>query len=222
MSVKVNLLPREVEVRVRERRVALGALTGLAVWVLLLGLLYLQNVLAVGNARGERDAEQAELARLQARAAELAPYRELALRYDTHNTLLAHAMTPQISWSGALNDLALVFPANSSLLTLTATRSAPAALTPGAPPAPGGAVGGVEPLIGSLQFTGYSVERYAPGVESVLLGLEDAPSFASLYLSSAARALIGTTGVTNFNGSAELTEKVFTQRFAQGLPEDQR
>lgn len=213
MSVKVNLLPREVEAQVRERRVALGALTGLAIWVLLLALVYLQSVLAVGDARDERDAEQAELARLEARAAELAPYRELARRYDARNAILAAAMGSQVSWSGVFNDLALVFPANSSLLTLNASLGA----------APGAAVAGGEiPLIGGVQFTGYSVERYAPGVESVLLGLDAAPVFESLYLSNAARALIASTEVTNFTGSAELTERIFTRRFTNGLPEDER
>lgn len=216
MSVRVNLLPREVEVRVRERRVALGALTGLAVWVLILALLYLQSVLAVNSARSERDAEKAELARLEARVALLAPYRELARRYDAHNTLLATAMGSQVSWSGVLNDLALVFPGNSSLLTMSATLSpqggAPAAAT----------AGGEAPLIGSLLFNGYSVERYAPGVESVLLGLEDAPALQALYLSTAGRGLIGTTQVTNFTGSGELTERVFTRRFERGLPEEER
>lgn len=216
MSVRVNLLPREVEVRVRERRVALGAVTALAAWVLILALLYLQSVLAVGNARAERDAQQAELARLEARAQELAPYRELARRYDAQNTLLALAMESQVAWSGVLNDLALVFPGNSSLLTMSTTLSAqggaPAATTPG----------GEAPLIGSVLFTGYSVERYAPGVESVLLGLEDAPALHALYLSTAGRGLIGTTEVTNFTGSAELTERIFTRRFAQGLPEEER
>lgn len=214
MSVKVNLLPREVEARAHERRVGLLSLTAVGVWVLLLGLLYLQSVMAVNNARDERDAEQAELARLQAQAERLAPYRELARRYDTHNELLASAMGPQVSWSGVLNDLALVFPANSSLLTLSASLGVPEGEV-------GGEAGGV-PLIGSLQFNGYSVERYAPGVESVLLALGDAPAFQALYLSSATRGLIGTTEVTNFTGSAELTERVFTGRFAQGLPEGER
>ncbi|HWH31488.1 MAG TPA: hypothetical protein VNU01_02320 [Egibacteraceae bacterium] len=211
MSVKVNLLPREVEERARERRVGLLSLTAVGVWVLLLALLYLQSVMAVNNARDERDAEQAELERLQAQAERLAPYRELARRYDTHNQLLASAMAPQVSWSGVLNDLALVFPANSSLLTLSASLGVPE-----------GEVGGEVPLIGSLQFNGYSVERYAPGVESVLLALGDAPAFQALYLSSATRGLIGTTQVTNFTGSAELTERVYTGRFAQGLPEGER
>lgn len=216
MSVKVNLLPREVEVLVRERRVALASLTGLAAWVLILALLYLQNVLAVNNARDERDAEQAELARLEAQVELLAPYRELARRYDAQNTLLATAMASQVSWSGVLNDLALVFPGNSSLLTMSATLAPQGAAPPAA------AAGGEAPLIGSVLFNGYSVERYAPGVESVLLGLEDGPAFQALYLSTAGRGLIGTTQVTNFTGSAELTERVFTRRFTDGLPEEER
>lgn len=212
MSVKVNLLPREVTLKVRERRVAMGSVTAVAVWVLLLALLYVQQLAAVGNARDERDQETVELARLQAEADRLAPYRELAQRYDRGNALLADAMTPQIAWSGVFNDLALVFPANSSLLTLNVTSAAAATEATLVDSDDSGAV----------TFTGYSVERYAPGVESVLLGMGDAAAFEDLYLNSAARVLIDQTPVTDFDGSARLNERVFTRRFVNGLPEDER
>lgn len=213
MSVKVNLLPQHIQQDARERRIALGAATGLVIWMLLLALFFVQQMAAASHTGNVRDDEQAELVRLQARANELEPYRELARRFDAGNALLASSMAGQLAWSGLLNDLALVFPANSSLLTMDITTPVGSAST-GAPQAPG--------MVGSVLFTGYSVERYAPGVESVLLGMDDAAVFESLYLSAATRGLIGSTQVTNFTGSARLTDRVFTGRFLMGLPEDER
>lgn len=211
MSVKVNLLPREAELRIRERRVNLGAGIGMAVWVLVLALLYAAQVAAVHRAEDERDAEQAELARLQAEADELAPYRALAAEYDMRNALLAGTMSGQIAWSAVLNDLALVFPSNSSLLTMSAAAQIAEAPENGVAVPAGRA--------GQVDFTGYSVERYAPGVESVLLGMGDAAAFTDLYLSSAGRLERNRTMVTSFQGSAGLTEAVYTLRFVDGLPE---
>lgn len=211
MSVKVNLLPREAELRIRERRVNLAAGIGMGVWVLVLALLYAGQVAAVHRAEDERDAEQAELARLQARADELAPYRALAAEYDMRNALLAGTMSGQIAWSAVFNDLALVFPSNSSLLTMSAS----ARVVEG----PEGGVAVPTGTAGQVDFTGYSVERYAPGVESVLLGMGDAVAFADLYLSSAGRLERNLVVVTSFQGSAALTEAVYTRRFANGLPE---
>jgi Tfp pilus assembly protein PilN len=215
MSVRVNLLPPEQARLSAERRRAVVALAALGGWTLLLVLLFVAQLASTGNTREQRDREQVELARLDARLEELAPYRDLARRLDARSDLLASAMAEQVSWSGVLNDLALVFPSNSSLLTLSASRT-------GRAPAAAGGPAVVLPGVGSVQFTGYSVERYAPGVESVLLGLDDAAAFEQLYLSTAARTLIQQTLVTNFSGSGRLTDEVYTHRFDDGLPEEER
>lgn len=214
MSVRVNLLPPEQARLSAERRRALTALVALGGWLLLLVLLFVVQLTATGNLREQRDREQVELARLDARVADLEPYAVLARSLDGRTALLVTAMSEQISWSEVLNDLAMVFPSNSSLLTLSTARSMEA------PPAgaPAAALGG----LGSVQFTGYSVERYAPGVESVLLGLGDSRSFEQLYLSTAARTMLEQTWVTNFSGSGQLTAKVYTHRFDKGLPEEER
>jgi hypothetical protein len=215
MSVRVNLLPPEQARLSAERRRAFLALFSLGIWVVLLGLLFVVQLASTGNLREERDREQVEVARLDARVAELAPYAALARRLDGRTALLVSTMSEQISWSEVLNDLALVFPSNSSLLSLSAARGGDA-------PAAAGSPAVALPGVGSVQFTGYSVERYAPGVESVLLGLDDADAFEQLYLSTAARTLIQQTLVTNFTGSGRLTDDVYTHRFDDGLPEEEQ
>jgi len=208
--VRVNLLPRELEERARQRRVAVLAGVGVAVWVALLGSLYGLKLNEVADREQVRADEQAQVAMLQADLAALAPYRQLASELEHKNSQLSMAMAPEISWARVMNDVSLAFPANASLQTFAATAQEP---TPAVP----GEVSKGEP-VASVQFTGYSVERFAPGVESLLLEMSSIRSFFNLNLATAADAEIGTTEVTNFTGSSLMDEKAFTGRYESGLP----
>jgi Tfp pilus assembly protein PilN len=208
MSVKVNLLPRELAETVRERRLVNLTIVGVLAFVVLLSLLYVLKLLDVNAAREDRDIAQAEVTRLEARVAELEQFRVLADELENRNTLLATAMAGEVSWSRILNDLSLTFPANSSLRALSGST---AALDPaGTPVATSG--------IGNLTFNGYSVEEYAPGVESVLIEFDKVQAFFNVFLSTAAQEEIGGTEVTTFDGTVLLDEDARTGRYEQGLP----
>ncbi|MBA2530080.1 MAG: hypothetical protein H0V19_09025 [Euzebyales bacterium] len=83
-------------------------------------------------------------------------------------------------------------------------------------------VAGTQPSFGdsiaSLEFTGYSVERLAPGVQGALGRFNGVPSFFNTYLTTAAEEERGTTEVTNFAGAVQLGENGYTGRYADGLP----
>jgi uncharacterized protein YlxW (UPF0749 family) len=207
MSVKVNLLPREVGELARTRRITNYTIVGVLAFVALLALLYVFKLGEVNNARNDRDAAQAEVTRLQAEVAQLEQFRQLADQLEARNALLTASMESEVSWSRVLNDLSLTFPANSSLLTLTATQADPAA---GVAQGPG--------IIGDVAFSGYSVEEYAPGVESVLIEFDKVQAFVNVFLSTAAQETIGTTEVTNFQGTVQLDEDAYTRRYVDGLP----
>lgn len=72
-------------------------------------------------------------------------------------------------------------------------------------------------VIGAVTYEGYSVDQYAPGVEAVLVDLDDVPGFADPYALSAQIELIGETEVTGFSGQADLTSEAYTDRFSNGL-----
>lgn len=214
-EVRVNLLPREYEERAAARRATAFTILALVLFVIVLAVVYFLKVADVNAARDERDAAQAEVARLQAEVAQLAEFQELADRLESRNALLATAMATEISWARVLNDLSLSFPSSSSLVTLTAN----ATTVETAPPAATGeqAVDFGE-QVGAVTFTGYSVERYAPGVEAVLLEFADVRAFFNPFLNVAAEEERGTTEVTTFDGSVLLNEEAYTQRYASGLP----
>lgn len=210
MTVQVNLLPQELAQRARARRVTAATVAGVVVWVALLGGLYALKLAEVADAESQREDVRAEVARLEARVAQLEQYRELADELEARNTLLAQSMATEISYARILNDLSLAFPASSSLMTLNASVSDTAEASPGAE---------IGESVANVTYTGYSVERFAPGVETVLVEFDKVPVFFNPYLVNAQLEEIGETGVTGFNGVVQLGDGSYTRRYADGLPE---
>lgn len=210
MSVKVNLLPRELEEIERGKRVTRLTIVGVLAFVAVLGGVYAFQYSEVRAAEDERDRAAAEVAQLEAELESLAEFRELKDRYDARRELLSVAMAPEISWARILNDFSLAFPSDASMLTLTGQAEEPEE------PGPGELDPGAR--IGQVVTTGYSIERLAPGVETVLVDFDGATGFFNTYLQTAAAADIGETEVTNFNGTIDLDEDAYTHRYDDGLP----
>lgn len=183
----------------------------MALLVGIMGVGYLLRLNDVAQAEQARDDAQAEVVRLETELAELDEYRELADLMESRNTLLAAAMEREIAFSVVLNDLSLAFPSNASLQNLTI------AATEAVEPAPAGAIDFGE-SVASAEFSGYSVERYAPGVETVIVDFDSAHAFFNTFLTTAAESVIGDTEVTDFAGTVDLDRDAYTGRYADGLP----
>jgi Tfp pilus assembly protein PilN len=211
MSVRVNLLPREVAAKRAERRTATISFALVALFALLLGGLYLLKLNEIQQAEEERDEVQAEVSRLEAEVASLEQFRQLADELEARNALLAAAMANEISYARVLNDLSITFPASSSLRSLQLS-----ALDPTATEAQIGTGGAVA----ALSYDGYSVERFAPGVEAVIVEFDKVRSFFDTYLGSAQLEDIEDTEVTAYQGTVQLNDEAYTRRYADGLPEE--
>ncbi|QBI21523.1 hypothetical protein ER308_19410 [Egibacter rhizosphaerae] len=209
-SVRVNLLPKDLFEQARARRVARGSYVGLAVFVLALAGVYGHGWNQVRLAEEEREAAQAEVSQLQAELAELEEYRELAERLDARNQTLATAMSDEISWARILNDLALTFPSDSSLLSLDTMANDVEEPEEGE----------IDPghSVGEMTVTGYSIEEYAPGVESVLIDFESARGFFNSYLQTATADERADSEITTFSGTIDLDDDARTGRYTDGLP----
>jgi Tfp pilus assembly protein PilN len=191
-----------------------------AAWVLVLGVVYGVKQADVNAARLARDEAQAEVTRLQGEVAELREFGELAQRLDAREALLAEAMSAEISYARLLNDLALSFPQTASLKTVAISRSGEDADggDSGSADTDTSVVDFQDQAVASADFTGYSVEQFAPGIERMLLDFENVRSFFNTYLSTATDVERGNTEVTQFEASVNLTEEAYTDRYREGLP----
>jgi Tfp pilus assembly protein PilN len=214
MSARVNLLPREIEQRARARRTASWTVAGVAVFAALLLLLYLGKLNALNGARQERDSTQVAVDDRQAELASLEEFARLDREVKARNALLSAAMATEISWARVLNDLALTFPPSSSLLGLNAAAegAAEAGISGDAAANPNSRA------IASMNFEGYSVEQFAPGVERVLIKFSDVDMFFNAYLAEATENEAERPGTVTFTGSLQLNDGARTNRYAQGLP----
>jgi Tfp pilus assembly protein PilN len=216
VSVKVNLLPRELAEDRAARRVT--AMTGAAVlaFVVVLGLVYLLQTNELRRAEEERDATQAEVARLRAELAGLEQFRQLADELEARNALLASAMADEVSFARLLNDLSLAFPTSASLrgLSVSVTPSTAVGLEPTL-------TQGATVPVATLTYDGYSVERYAPGVETVVIEFDKVRGFYSTFIGTASVEEIGTTEVTTFQGTVQVDDLARTGRYEAGLPGEQ-
>ena len=213
MSIVVNLLPREVAVRRLERRTATVTSALVLVFAVALGGLYALKLGQVADAEAERDIVQGQVSQLEAEVASLEQYRQLADELEARNAVLASAMSGEVSHARILNDLSLSFPSTSSLrsLQIASVAAEAGAASTGA---------SVDDQTALLTYQGYSTERFAPGVEAVLIEFDKVRSFFNTFVDSAAVEEIGDTEVTAFSGTVGLDDEAYTHRYADGLPEE--
>lgn len=224
-AAQVNLLPADVLSEQRRRRVGIVAVAVLLVYLAGLGTLYVLKLGDVSEARADRDAVERDVVQLRAEAESLQEYATLSTRLEVRETLLTSAMEDELSWARIFGELALAFSRQASL---TEVQAASANVDPADPAAAVAADDTVDPTaepdpddpVAEVIFTGYSVDRFAPGVEEVLSNFEDADGFLDSYLSLAADEERGNSMVTTFEGRVELDDAVYTHRFDDGLPEE--
>lgn len=214
LAAGVNLLPQEIDTERRARRRATLSAIGVVVFIAVLGGLYVHKLDQVREAEQARDEAATEVANLEQERAQLQEYRELADLLDARNAVLADAMSDEVSFARGLNDLALAFPASASMesldLTLIESEGDGAAVEDGA-------IAFGTP-VAEVSYTGYSTERYAPGVETVLIEFDRVSSLFNVYMNNAAAEDRGAAEVINFNGTAGMDETARTGRYDDGLP----
>src|SRR5918999_3820594 len=122
---RINLLPREVAVRRRQRQQTVGLVGIGIVFILLLALVWFFRQ---GQLRNEEERREQAEARVQTLEARVAALREFALLDQTvkqKEQTLATAMTGDVAWSRLLIELSMIIPGDSWLTSLTAAATAP-------------------------------------------------------------------------------------------------
>jgi Tfp pilus assembly protein PilN len=209
MSVKVNLLPREVAARSRASRQSAMVAGAFAVLVLLIaGAWFWQNN-RVNAAQAVVDDEQATLSALQSERSELASYQDLGQRLDSATQVLQQAMGGEVSFAGILQDIAAVMPPDTQLDNLTLTVAEPADPE----------LGDLRPSLGTIGMTGKTLGGHAPGLERFLIEFDKMNAFSDLFFSNSS---LDELGISTFNVQADLGPEILTGRYVGGLPEELR
>ncbi len=209
MSVRVNLLPQEIEERNRAARQRTFAALGAAALVGILVALYFVQVGRVNTAQAELATQQDEVTRLQGEANKLNEFGALEQEEQASATLLASALGNEASMAGILQDLAAVMPSDTELQSVN--------ISVGQEQAAGN--GQARPSFGTLTLSGRTIHGHAPGLERFLLELQKVASFQNVYFNS---STVDDAGVSTFAVDVQLGQEIFTKRYVNGLPEELR
>lgn len=205
MSVRVNLLPGEIQARGEASRARfVAALLGV-VLLLVLGALTLLQRSSIGDAEERLAAVEAQNTQLQADIAALQPFADLEARANESVEVIGLALGTEGSLATVLQDLSAVLPPNAELDTLAITL-------PGEELAP--AAGGTRLVFGRLAATGRVIDGVAPGVERLIIDLDRVAGFDNAYVTTSA---VDDEGVATFTIEVDLGPEVLTGRYA--IPE---
>ena len=210
MSVKVNLVPRDVARRQRANRAYGFVGAGFLGLLVIFGFLYWMQVQRVNDAQDVVDEEQARVAALQADLNALSDYQQLQGRLEDANQLITLALGSEASIAGILQDVAAVMPGDAQLNSL--------AVSVGSIAEPG--LGDVRPSFGAIQLTGLSIRGHAPGLERLLLEFDKIAAFSDIYFSNS--TLDPISGQSTFGVSVDLGPEILTGRYLLGIPEELR
>lgn len=204
---QVNLLPREIRQRQTTRRQTgvVAALGAVAVGALLV-MWFLQGI-RLSDFNDKIDAQNATNQGLETQVAALQHFADEQAALEARKTLLQSAVANTIRWSGVLNKVAQVEPDTMWLDSMTGSATPPVATTPGTTPAGGTA------LIGSLQFSGSSLDTST--IALWLTNLEAVPGWVNPWFTSATKADVNGTSVWTFSSTVDLDTRAARQG---GLP----
>ena len=189
---RINLLPQEERVKASRERGLIWAILILVVVVVVLGLVYVKYRSDANGKQSELSSIQAETATVQAKIAELSPFKQLETQRAAMAETAEGIYESSVPFSILLQELSLVIPENVRLETLTAT--VPPAMLPGA-----SAVEGAAPATAAgtadVTFTG-TTEKHRDVAEFMTrLGL--IPQLMGITLTSSTDATTTTSTSTS-------------------------
>jgi Tfp pilus assembly protein PilN len=205
---RVNLLPPEIAVARRMRRIQLGLGGAVVGAVGIVALLYVAASSSVSSAQTQLDAANARHSTLQTQTAQYSDVTQVYARAAAAQAMLTQAMGEEVRYSQLLNDLSLSVPDNVWLKNVTFTQ------TPATPAAPAAGAAALTPAgIGTVTFTGvgFAHDDVAVWLES----LASQKAYANPYFSSSTEALLGTRKTVNFTSTASLTPAAYSGRYTK-------
>ena len=213
MMRRIDLLPPVYAEQRRERRnVFLAVVSGLLVFLVLLGY-WLVLGFRISQADKDLAVVQSRNSGLQAQIAELQTFRDLAEELAAKSQALQEVMAGDIDWPAVLTEVALVTPGEVWLAQLTASAARTEGETPVGTETAAVRVSEAEPL-GRILFQGRSLTMN--GVARFMIQLSKLREFSAAYLNNASESQLEGRSVIDFETSVELGRKALSNRFQDG------
>jgi Tfp pilus assembly protein PilN len=218
---RVNLLPKQIKERrlLQRQRGSIGV--ALVVLLALLGLWYLRESQQLTEARQEADRERTVAADLRARKAELQPYAALESQIAAADQLRAKVYAREIRFSGILQDISAIIPADVWLTQMSVaiketSAQAAAPASPVSPVSPGSP--GAGSPVASITFTGAGLEHVDVGGFMRALAAGPKKRGSRVYLNpyftaSQKSAEEGGETTVTFSATVDLSKSVLSGRF---------
>lgn len=214
---RVNLLPPEIGLARRFRRVQAGLGAGVVTCAVLVAGLYVSASGSVSSAQDEVTAAQGRQQVLQHETARYAPVTATYARAAEARAMLVAAMGDEVRYSRFVNDLTVAIPDGVWVKTVTwsqdttaatGTAAATAGTTAAAAPAVGAPVG-----LGHVTLQG--VARNHDQVAAWLDRLAQEKGYGVPTLQSSVAGLIGSSPIVTWSATATLSADALSGRYAK-------
>lgn len=198
---RVNLLPPEIAVQARFRKVQAGLGLGVLAAVAVVGAVYLAASGSVADAQERLDSATSQQAALTRQAAGYRDVTAVYTRATAAQQMLVTAMGEEVRYSGFLTDLTRTMPPGLWLTGASWSQQPPTEVGADGTPAGLGTV-----TLSGVAFTQDDVARWLE-VVAAQRGYTDA------YLSSSTQSLIGDKVVVTWSATATLTPDALSGRY---------
>ncbi len=149
---QINLLPPEIHLRRRDRRIISALVLGFAAVFALLIIVFLVQAGRLSGARGKLEVQERENRRLENDVRQLARAAEIQQELENKTLLLGTLTTNEVRWSVILADVATYVPTDVWLTNLTGS------VTLSTGPTTGSGGQQVAQTFGTVQFSGCTLE----------------------------------------------------------------
>lgn len=215
MMADINLVPREVFLQRRGRRLTWVAIAVVLLMLLVLATAYLVRMGSIADLEERRDQLAGQVTNRELLIAELQDVDALDQRRQAGNEVLAYAMVDEPDATAILVDLSEQMPVEAGVLDLTMQFEQFEDLTD--------LPEGEQEAIGTIQLQVVTTEYYSPGVRAVLSAMTATERYTGSYFGTASlRNPEDLPDVVDIDGFAWLTAETFTNRYEDGLPEAER
>jgi Tfp pilus assembly protein PilN len=201
---QVNLLPVEVNERVKSRRITTVIAAGAGAALILLGFVFLVQASRLSSVNHQLVTQQAEDSRLQSQVTQLQHYAQLKQQVAEKQAMVTSITAHQVEWSGVLRDLSMVIPGDVWLTSFQGTLANSQAGTSATPSGPATPAAPGTSFVGNLQFNGGALSH--PDVALWLTRLQKIDGWVNPWISSSVAA----NGSVTFQGTTDLTNDVAT------------